>query len=148
MDSPTWAIIQDVVYDGNNIGQAFAGTCTCCQNIVVAFGCNLCGLGLVFVKPQGHSISVNPCIAFTLAEDLGTNLVKDSVFHQFVNRFPEFKRWIELDQGVRPQKPGIQFLFNLLGYARVKDMDEAFYKIRVIFNETVTQPEHVHDGPP
>jgi hypothetical protein len=71
--------------------------------------------------------------------------MQDAFRYQAVYRIARFKGWIQLNQWIGPQKPGVQFLLNPLVDLPVANLYEASDVGRVVPDQLPPNFESVHD---
>ena len=92
-----------MIHDGDDVGEALAGSCSRGENVIFFFLCGQDGIGLMSVKLHGTAGRI--CFRLADAENFAALRSKNFLLHQIINAPARGEGRIELQQGFRPEKP-------------------------------------------
>ena len=121
LDTLSRAPAQHVVDDGDDVGEALAGTRTGRQDIIVSSPGNADGLLLVSVEAKGLSFAVK---VWFDPENFSAAGMQNRLVDQFIDFSAWLERRVELNQSLGPQQPRVELGLDLGVDYRVADLDE------------------------
>ena len=141
LDAFAGAIAKHVIHDRQNVGQTLARACAGSQHKIGPGASRPDRLILMAMKPHGMARAVG----FLLSPKyLCTRLVKNLFGDQLVDRGTGFKRWVELNQGRRPEQATAERLLDFVLQPLVCNLDKATDKGIVVVDQPVPHFENVH----
>ena len=135
------AMIQDMVHDRDDVGEAFAGTRTGGQHVRPVLGGNL--NRLVLVQMQTHRTAEVVLVSLG-SKDPCTVGMQHILLNELINRSARFKRRIQLQERFGPKEPLLHLLFNAFTHSLIRNADEAFRVVGVIRNHVSMKFKCVH----
>jgi len=130
LDALARAPAQHVVDDGDDVGEALARAGAGGEHVVDAACGGADGFLLVAVEAQGLSVRV--ARGLVAAEDAGALGLEDALGDEPVDGLAGLEGRVELDEGVGPEKPGLQLLLHHPAEALVADVDEGARVVRML----------------
>ena len=141
MDAFAGAIAKHVIHDRQNVGQTLSRACAGSQHKVGPSASRPDRLILMAMKPHG----VTRAVGFLAGPKyLCTRLVENLFGDQFVDRGTGFKRWVELNQGRRPEQAAAERLLNFVLQPLIRNLDKATDEGIVVVDQPVPHFENVH----
>ncbi len=128
-------VAQDVINDGDKVGQAFARAGPGSHHVVQALGREVDRGALMLVEPKGAAVDL---------KKLPANLMEQILRDQLCNRFSGLVGRAKLEQRVGPEHPVRQLLVDKAADAGVEDSEEALDVLCVVGDDGFAKAECVH----
>jgi len=136
-------ITKNLIHDWNDVGQAFAGASSGCEDVVPVL--SRFPDGLLLVGMESKDLAASCCRSLVPTEDIRTNRLENTFVHEFVDRFARFEGRVELNQWLGPESaPGKTALSEIVD-CWVCDPDKTGDIRAILVNKLIAEFKNVHD---
>src|SRR5579875_1249254 len=139
-------MLQDIVDDRNDVGQAFARACARGEDIAVALDSQADRFVLVTVELQW--ITRRLLARLATAENALAEGMEQTLVYQLFDGGTRLEARIELDERVWPEKSTLKFLRDIVANLGITNLEKASDIGSVVADQMLAQLEDVHHGLP